>query len=81
MEAGGSSSRYDVQTVGIGFDPPLRRRDHRELRLRAERVLDPRWTLFAEASEERSRENEAGATYRVRLLAFGVSRTWEPSAP
>lgn len=81
LEAEGSRSRYDVQTVGIGFDPPLRRRDHRELRLRAERVLSPRWTLFAEASEERSRENEAGGTYRARLLAFGVARTWEPSAP
>lgn len=80
-EAGGAQSRYDVQTVGIGFDPPLRRRDYRELRLRVERVLNPRWTLFADAGEERSRENEAGGTYRARMLALGVARVWEPSSP
>lgn len=81
VEVGGSRSRYDVQTVGIGFDPPLRRRDHREMRLRVERVLSPRWSLFADVSEERSRENEAGGTYRARLLALGLSRTWEPPSP
>jgi len=80
-EAGGTQSRYDVQTVGIGFDPPLRRRDYRELCLRVERVLNPRWTLFADAGEERSRENEAGGTYRARMLALGVARVWEPSSP
>lgn len=80
-EAGGARSRYNVQTVGIGFDPPLRRRDYRELRLRVERVLNPRWTLFADAAAERSRENEAGGTYRARMLALGVARVWEPSSP
>jgi hypothetical protein len=81
MEGGASRSRYELQTVGVGFDPPLRRRDHRELRVRVERILGPRWTLFAEASEERSRENEAGGTYRARLVSLGVARTWEPSLP
>jgi hypothetical protein len=81
MEAGGSWSRYEVQTVGIGFDPPRRRRDNRELRARVERTLSPRWSLFAEAREERSRENEGGGTYRARLVLLGVARTWESSLP
>lgn len=81
LEGSASWSRYEVQTVGIGFDPPLRRRNNRDVRGRVERILSPRWTLFAEAREERSRENEEGGTYRARVVSLGVSRTWEPSLP
>lgn len=78
LEASGVRYRYRVQTVGVGFDPPKRRRDDVEVTLRTERGLGPRWTLFAEAQAERSRSNEENASYTQTTIMAGLAFTPSP---
>lgn len=68
---------FDVQTVGLGIDPPARLKDEYTFELRAERKLTPRWTLVGSYRWERSRSNEAIASYRVNEGLLGVRWNWE----
>lgn len=76
LEAAAVRYRYRVQTVGIGFDPPRRRRDDVEVTLRAERTLRTRWTWFGEVQGERSRTNEANASYTQTTVMAGLAYTY-----
>jgi hypothetical protein len=69
--------RWDLQTGGIGIDPPARRKDETRLELRVERTLTPRWKIFAQASVERSRCNEEVASYLAHSGQLGLRWTWE----
>ena len=68
---------FDVQTVGFGIDPPARIKEEYAATLRAERKLDPRWTLLAEYGWERSRSNDRFASYRVNEGLLGARWSWE----
>lgn len=63
---------YDVQTQGIGLNPPHRLKEEFLGQLRFERAWGPRATVFAEYLWERSRSNDALASYRVRTAAAGL---------
>lgn len=79
VRAGGSASRLDfaVQKAGIGVDPPARVKDEFTAELHAERRLTPRWTLLASYLWERSRSNDAYASYRVNEGLLGLRWSWE----
>jgi hypothetical protein len=68
---------YDRQTVGFGVAPPPRIIDDFSLELRVERKLSERWTAFLRYSWERSRSNEAIASYRVNEGLLGARWSWE----
>lgn len=63
---------YGVQTVGIGINPPKRRKDEFLARLRVERSLGQRVTAYAEAHWEQSHSNDPLASYRSRALFSGL---------
>lgn len=74
MRAVARAGRYEyrVQTVGIGINPPHRRKDELLWQLRCERTLTSRVVLFAEGDWERSRSNDPLADYGCRTLASGL---------
>lgn len=63
---------YDVQTQGIGLNPPHRLKEEFLGHLRLERAWGTRATVFADYLWERSRSNDVLISYRVRTAAAGV---------
>lgn len=68
---------YGVQTIGFGIAPPPRVRDSYLARLRVERKLGPRWTVYAEYSWERNRSNDEIASYAMNEGLLGIRWNWE----
>ncbi len=79
VRIGGSASRLDfnVQKAGIGVDPPSRLKDEFVAEVHLERSLSERWTLLASYLWERSRSNDAFASYRVNEGLLGLRWRWE----
>lgn len=79
VRLGGSASRLDfgVQKAGIGLDPPARLKDEFGAELHVERRLSVRWTLLGSYAWERSRSNDAFASYRVNEGLLGLRWSWE----
>ncbi len=79
VRVGGSASRLDfgVQKAGLGVDPPARLKDEFIAETYAERRLSARWTLFGSYLWERSRSNDAYASYRVNEGLLGLRWSWE----
>jgi hypothetical protein len=79
LRLGGSASRldFDVQKAGIGIDPPSRLKDEFILDVHLERRLSARWTLYGSYFWERSRSNDAYASYRVNEGLLGLRWSWE----
>jgi hypothetical protein len=79
VRVGGSASRldFDVQTVGLGIDPPFRLRDEFVGELHVGRKLNHRWTVFAGYTWERSRSNDPVASYVVNEGLLGLRWSWE----
>ncbi len=75
----GSARRleFEVQTVGIGINPPARIKEEFIAQLRVERKISSRWTAFAEYDWERSRCNDPIASYLVRQELLGAKWSWE----
>ena len=63
---------YDVQTQGIGMNPPARLKEEFLAQARIERAWTPRALIFTELTWERSRSNDPLATYRVQTVSAGV---------
>ena len=70
-------SDYEFQTQGSGLEPPPRLKDYFEARLRLERKLGERWTLYAVYTWERSRSNDPLAEYRLNEGLLGARWSWE----
>ena len=79
VRLGGSASRldFDVQKAGIGIDPPSRLKDEFIVDVHLERRLSVRWTLYGSYFWERSRSNDAYASYRVNEGLLGLRWSWE----
>ena len=79
VRIGGSASRIDfgAQTVGLGIDPPSRLRDEFTGELYIDRKLGSRWAVFGGYTWERSRSNDAVASYTVNEGLLGVRWSWE----
>ena len=79
LRVGGSAARvdFDVQTVGIGIDPPSRLRDEFVGELHLGRKLSQRWTIFGGYTWERSRSNDRVASYTVNEGLLGMRWSWE----
>lgn len=67
---------YEVQTQGIGLNPPHRLKEEFLGHVRVERTWGPRATVFVDYLWERSRSNDALISYRVRTVAAGVDRAF-----
>lgn len=74
LDATAKRTDYLIQTVGVGIAPPPRIAEDTAATLRVERLLDHRWTLFAENHWERSRSNEREFSYRANTVLAGVQR-------
>ncbi|MSU47886.1 MAG: hypothetical protein EXS37_02130 [Opitutus sp.] len=68
---------FRVQTVGIGIDPPPRIKDEVSAKLRIERKLSERWTIFARYNWERTRSNDQIASFNVNEGLLGARWSWE----
>lgn len=79
VRLGGSASRldFDVQKAGISIDPPARLKDEYMVDVHLERRLSARWTLYGSYFWERSRSNDAYASYRVNEGLLGLRWSWE----
>jgi len=69
--------RFTVQTVGLGIDPPPRRRTELSGSVRVERHLAGDWSLIALASREHVRSNDPLGAYRVNEGLLALRRGWE----
>lgn len=76
---GGEAKRIDfhVQTVGFGIAPPPRIKDEFHAELHVERKLGRTWTALAEYTWERSRSNDAIASYVANEGLLGLRWSWE----
>lgn len=63
---------YDVQTQGIGMNPPHRIKEEFLAQARVERQLTARLTVYTDLLWERSRSNDPLASYRVKTALAGV---------
>jgi hypothetical protein len=69
--------RYEYETRRVaGPASPLRRKDDWSLRLRAERQLSRRWTLFAQWDRETSADRLPDSDYQANTVQVGLE--WEP---
>lgn len=76
-EAGLRELRFGVQTVGLGIDPPSRRRTELSGSLRIERHLAGDWSLVGQLSREHVRSNDPLGAYRVNEGLLALRRGWE----
>lgn len=67
-------ARYEIQTVGMGLNPPARRREDLETSLRLERRLAGGRGLWVESSAQRSRSNEDASDYLNKILQIGLTQ-------
>jgi hypothetical protein len=74
VKASGRAGRYDydVQTEGIGINPPQRLKEDFLGRVRVERTWFKHVLLYFDWQWERSRSNDPLANYRVKTAAAGV---------
>jgi len=79
LRLGGSACRidFDVQTVGLGIDPPGRLRDEYGAEFYLGRKLGTRWTLFGGYTWERNRSNDPIASYTMNEGLLGARWSWE----
>lgn len=77
LEGSAEQLEFRVQTVGISIDPPPRIKEDYAARLRVERTLTERWTIFAEYSWERSRSNDPISSYSLNEGLLGARWSWE----
>ncbi len=77
LEAAINRIEFGVQTVGLGLAPPARVKDEYLAALRVERRWSARTTVFGDYRWERSRCNDAIASYRVNECLLGVRWSWE----
>ena len=77
LEAAVNRIEFGVQTVGLGLAPPARVKDEYDAALRVERQYSPRVAVFGDYRWERSRCNDAIASYRVNECLLGVRWSWE----
>ncbi|MEY3609137.1 MAG: putative beta-barrel porin 2 [Verrucomicrobiota bacterium] len=77
VEAGLRELRFGVQTVGLGIDPPARRRRELSGSLRVERHLAGDWSVMALLSREHVRSNDPLGAYRVNEGLLALRRGWE----
>jgi hypothetical protein len=75
LEASASRIDFDLQKVGLGDPPPLLK-DGYTGTIRLERVLSPRWTVFAVYTWERRRSNDEIASYVVNEGLLGLRWSW-----
>lgn len=76
-EVGLRALRFGVQTVGLGIDPPSRRRTELSGTLRVERHLAGDWSVIVLASREHVRSNDPLGAYRVNEGLLALRRGWE----
>lgn len=74
MEASAGRYDYRVQTVGMGLTPPARLREDLTAGVAVEYAWRERWKVAVRHDWERSRTNEANASYRINTVAAGVTR-------
>ena len=67
-----SRYRWEVQTVGIGLDPPLRSRTDRSSSARLERRFGTHWLAFAEAEREWVDANDDASRYTATRISAGA---------
>jgi hypothetical protein len=79
LQVGASARRinFEVQTVGLGIEPPARLKDAFSADVRADCKLTKRWTIFATYTWERTRSNDLFASYNVNEGLLGVHWSWE----
>lgn len=77
VESAAKRLDYEVRTVGFGLLPPPRIMDEFSAALKVERKLNARWSVYAKYSWERSRSNDAIASYRVNEGLLGAQWNWE----
>jgi hypothetical protein len=66
---------YEVQTQGIGINPPFRLKEEFSFQTRLARPWTRRTTAFAQVVWERSRSNDPLARYRTHTAQAGVEVT------
>ena len=76
-EVGLRELAFGVQSVGLGIDPPARRRTELSGSLRVERQLAGDWSLIAHFSREHVRSNDPLGAYRVNEGLLALRRGWE----
>jgi hypothetical protein len=76
LAAEGRRTDFRTQTVGAGIAPPARLAEDFATLLRMERILNARWTAFAEYRWERSRSNQTDFSYRVNTVLAGIERSF-----
>ena len=79
LSIAGSASRidYELQTVGLGIDPPARLRDEYGGQFHVARKLNARWTIYGGYTWERCRSNDPVASYTVNEGLLGMRWSWE----
>lgn len=77
LEASAERLEFQVQTVGIGIDPPPRIKDEFAAKFHLERKIAEHWTVFGGYRWERSRSNEAIASYILNEGLLGARWSWE----
>lgn len=70
-------TEYHVQTVGFGVEPPPLIEDEYSAKLRVEREVTKRWTIFGQFAWERNRSNDPLSSYRVNEGLLGLRWNWE----
>lgn len=68
---------FELMTVGVGIAPPLRVKEQFAIELQVERKLSDRWSVSASYLWERSRCNDAIASYRMNEGLLGATWSWE----
>ena len=67
-----SHYRWEVQTAGIGLNPPLRERRDQLGTFQLDRQINAHWKVFIEAQRESVSSNEAAASYNVTMCVLGL---------
>ena len=77
VEAEVRRRKYAHQFAEGGISPPPVVKNDSALLLRVERQVSAHWTLLAQVDEERSRSNDAIASYRMKEGLLGARWSWE----
>lgn len=77
LDAMAERIEFRVQTAGISIDPPPRIKDEYALKVRTERKITARWSIFAGYTWERTRSNDGVASYILNEGLLGARWNWE----
>ncbi len=77
LDAMAERIEFRVQTAGISIDPPPRIKDEYALKIRMERKVTARWSIFAGYTWERTRSNDGVASYILNEGLLGARWNWE----